>query len=792
MAPAPTQALIGKVLDGRFRIDKFLGGGGAGEVFIGEQLSLGRRVAIKVLRSEVASHRELVQRFEREARVLSRLDHPGIVRVLDFGTHDGLPYIVMDYVEGRTFESTLPRGTSVPPLEAVPLLLQLAEALEHAHGHGVIHRDLKPSNVMVCLDQRLKILDFGIARLIAPDETGPTLTQTGLVMGTPRYVSPEQACGEPVDARTDLYALGIIAYRMLVGEVPFDGATPGEILLLHITETPAPVAEKVDLGPRGGALASIIDRLLEKRPADRYPTAGAVAVALQEAGEVLSSGSARASENRAFEIEGSLSSKEDGDVETESLTVMFTEFVGYVDRITNLSYEDQAKLSALHDALLFPVVQGFGGRRIKSIQEATLFTFDSPTRSVRAATALQDRLNRYNSAAPEALRVEIRIGLAMGEVRVSKRDVFGEPVNIAARVKAMANTGEILLAHSVYLAMNRAECSTEPLGQRTLKGIPDPVIIHRVPQCNEEGKLPYGGKALFELNLPSIRPEDANALLMGPLRRFAYKLKQLTSNGRLDLHAQCFKDRIRQILETVRRRMDQRRRIEWIMGGVIVVGSMVGVAVFAMFVGASDPEPAVVREARRMIHAGQAKLALERLESAVAAKKGDPVLHAALAHAFVAVGEPGEALPHFLWVRKKDPDVLEDKDYLADLVLLLELDGDEGKQAEDLVHRMGESTIPALRRRFGDAKASGRIRRKSGEILQMLGEDINLVPVYAELLKSRRCNERKYAIRRFEEMSDRSALEYLHALAQSKRCGAREASKAAEKIQAANKGVNDD
>ncbi len=280
---------------GSYEILSLLGSGGMGHVYRAKDLKLGRDVAIKVLRQELASHPERLRRFEQEARAASALDHPNIVTIHDIAESDGVHYIVMQFVEGKTFRDLLSEG----PLHTENLLrlaIQMAEGLAKAHAAGIIHRDLKPENLMVTKDGYVKILDFGLAKLLvsaAPIETEtPTLTKegtlAGTVMGTASYMSPEQALGKALDARTDVFSLGTVLYEMATGKRPFGGDTPAALFdeILHKTPT-SPVESNPNLPDD---LARIINRSLAKNPALRYPTSAEVLLELKQVDTEAASG----------------------------------------------------------------------------------------------------------------------------------------------------------------------------------------------------------------------------------------------------------------------------------------------------------------------------------------------------------------------------------------------------------------------------------------------------------------------------------------------------------------------
>ena len=279
----PHDPLSGRVLGGRYRLTSRLGQGGMGTVYRGVHTLMDKPVAVKILRGELATDAEAVSRFHREARSASRLDHDHCIRVSDFGqSDDGLLYLAMELLEGRSLGQRL-REERIPFGEAASIAYDIALALEHAHEAGVIHRDLKPDNVFLARRSRgreiVKVLDFGLAKLASDSGKSHSITRDGTVFGTPEYMAPEQAQGEPLDARTDLYALGVLLYRMTTGVLPFRGETFVQTLTKHIREVPRPPHELApDIPP---ALEAIILRCLQKRARDRYDSAGAVAEALR-------------------------------------------------------------------------------------------------------------------------------------------------------------------------------------------------------------------------------------------------------------------------------------------------------------------------------------------------------------------------------------------------------------------------------------------------------------------------------------------------------------------------------
>jgi serine/threonine-protein kinase len=264
----------GTIVDGRYRIVNRLGSGGMADVYCAEDLQLGRRVALKVLYRRFAEDQEFVERFRREASSAAGLQHQHVVSVYDRGEWDGTYWIAMEYLEGRSLKRVIQEEGPLAPERAVDLAIQILRAARFAHRRGVIHRDLKPHNVIVDDEDRAKVTDFGIARAGASD-----MTQTGSIMGTAQYLSPEQAQGHAVSAQSDIYSVGIILYEMLTGRVPFEGESAVTIALKQVSEQPVPPSQLNSAVSPG--LEAVVMRALAKDPAQRYPDADAMIAALQ-------------------------------------------------------------------------------------------------------------------------------------------------------------------------------------------------------------------------------------------------------------------------------------------------------------------------------------------------------------------------------------------------------------------------------------------------------------------------------------------------------------------------------
>ena len=284
--PDAASVLTGSVLDARYQIERKIGEGGMAYVYLASELTTGERLAIKVLSPRLSGDYTSIERLKLEAGVAMRLDHPNICRILRLGqSPDGLIYLVMPFLDGEVLNDREARTGQFSLVEGLPLLVQVCRGLQHAHDLGILHRDLKPENIMLVPDaeapggQRSVVMDFGLAKELVQDKARRKLTTTGIVLGTPEFMSPEQIRGKPLDARSDIYALGIVAFEIFAGDLPFDGKTSQDTMIARLRGQPTMLRTlRPDLPPRlEGALA----RALAMDPANRFPTMDAFGDALE-------------------------------------------------------------------------------------------------------------------------------------------------------------------------------------------------------------------------------------------------------------------------------------------------------------------------------------------------------------------------------------------------------------------------------------------------------------------------------------------------------------------------------
>ncbi|MCP3964379.1 MAG: protein kinase [bacterium] len=481
---------------GPYRVSRRLGAGGMGEVFLAYDPRLDRRVAIKRIRPEAGLGDERRKRFHREARLAAGLNHPAIVQIFDLLTEVGVDHIVMEYVPGTSLRQILEEDGPLPAGEGLAIARNLAEGLAYAHRQGVVHRDLKSENVLINPEGEAKITDFGIARrLEAVPDSGldETLTRAGQVVGTCRAMSPEQACGDRVDARSDLFSLGVLLYELFTGESPFRSETNAATVQRILNHRPPPARERATGLPT--ALSELIDHLLEKEPHLRPREAGEVAERL-------------AAITRAVRGDDEATATLDAPVRTiperpaaqstkAIYTLMLTDLVDSTDLVNRLGDLKAMELSARHDHMARSLLARHGGREIDK-SDGFLLLFERPIEAVHFALEYHSALAELS--AEEGCELRARAGIHLGEVFLRENppeevrlgakplEVEGLAKATVARIGNLAEGGQTLMTRGAFDLAQRAALDDPDAselrwlnhGRYRLKGVEQPMEVYEV------------------------------------------------------------------------------------------------------------------------------------------------------------------------------------------------------------------------------------------------------------------------------------------------------------------------
>ncbi len=498
--PVPPLA-PGELLDGRYRILRLIAEGGMGAVYEAEAVRIGRPVAVKVLHPRFAASPLEVERFRREARVAVQVSSPHVVEMLDFGqAASGELFLVMELLQGESLRDRLMREGALPPPLVADLMRQLLRGLAAAHAAGIVHRDLKPDNLWLVPEEgheRLTILDFGIAKQ-AGGAPGAASTQAGLVVGTPEYLSPEQAVGGELDHRADLYSAGLIAWVLLTGRHPFPATDTRSLLKAQAYDpVPSPEREVPELAAYP-ALLRFVARATVKDRTGRAQSAGELLAILdgREGGRATPRHAPSQPAPRKRRGSRPVSSLfwpvTSGLPRARTLTLLAAEIDGWGERAKALPADERARLLLAHDRLVIPALHAFEGRRALVAGETLVGDFASPTNAVLCAMAIQDRVSAWNATAVRGDQLAMRLALHAGELPGGRVVVKALTVGLAEATRDRTPAGEIWLTRAVALTMNQTEVPLEPVAESLALPGGEQLALYRVRPSS--GPLPFGGR----------------------------------------------------------------------------------------------------------------------------------------------------------------------------------------------------------------------------------------------------------------------------------------------------------
>jgi serine/threonine protein kinase/TolB-like protein len=445
-----------------YKILEKLGEGGMGVVYKAEDTKLHRQVALKFLPSSLTSDKDAKERFIQEARAASALDHPNVCTIHEINeTEDGQMFIAMACYEGMTLSDKIAKA-QVPIDEIIDIAIQITSGLVKAHQQNIIHRDIKPANIVVTEDGLVKILDFGIAKLIK----GSRLTREVLNIGTVAHISPEQIRGDKVDHRTDIWSLGIVMYEMITEQFPFKGEYDQAIIYSILNEEPKPLTEiRHDVS---ATLESVVFKALSKNPDERYQSADELLK------ELINCKDPNNQTDNTTANTGSSSGQR------KLAAIMFTDMVGY----SALAQENESlsiELLEVHRQLLRPIFARHGGKEIETIGDAFFVEFNSALGAVTCAIEIQKKLYERNQEIESTRRIELRIGLHVGDVVHIGKHVHGDGVNIAARLEPLSAAGGICISEDVARQIhNKIDLPLTKQGTKNLKNIKAPVEVYSI------------------------------------------------------------------------------------------------------------------------------------------------------------------------------------------------------------------------------------------------------------------------------------------------------------------------
>ena len=519
-----------------YKILTKLGQGGMGHVYLAEDLQLGRRVAIKLLAPEFALDPSIKERFKQEAKAVAALSHANIVTIYEFGDFNNNPYIVMEYIDGKSLREKLAK-TKLPWPEVITIIRQICEGLNKSHRTGIIHRDLKPENILFDSDGGVKILDFGLAKF----RNHQNITQKSMRLGTINYMSPEQLRGKEIDVQSDIFSLGVILYEILCGQLPFSAEYEASLIYSILHDQPRPIKEyDPNLPP---ALQKVIERALAKDKTARYRTVNELSLdlaAIQDhpgiakpESEIGDPGSVEQLLEHRQQIDKLIESKY-----KKSIVILISDIVGSTEFFEQRGDIEGRAMVSRHHRQMFPLIQNYQGEIIKTMGDSIMASFQDVAAATRCACEMQIKLAAENKKLPPDDRIKIRIALHYGMAVIEEGDVYGDAVNVAARIEKLTGGGQIMISQSVVDALGHdTDQTVVQAGNASVKGKAEKIALYRLRWYDEEIIKPVSDHDSQLKDLPTP-PAPAGSFGVNIIAPYRMKIPPQTSGETLDRQLQ--------------------------------------------------------------------------------------------------------------------------------------------------------------------------------------------------------------------------------------------------------------
>ncbi|MCB0282286.1 MAG: protein kinase [Calditrichaeota bacterium] len=467
-----------------YTVKKKIGEGGMGVVYLAEDKHLHRMCALKLLSPKSGFNEDVKRRFEREAQSIAAINHSNIITIYELGDYNGMPYIVMEYIDGFSLRDLLKEKGRIPLNDTISIMRQICQGLSKAHFAGIIHRDLKPENILLDKENNVKILDFGLAKL----KGSSTITTENVRLGTVFYMSPEQIQGQELEAQSDIFSIGVIMYEMLTGDVPFKGEYDVAVIYSILNERPKEIKD-----PAIGnleTLQTILNTALAKNASERYQSAEVFLESLIAYDDVLQKKNESRKSIVIRDVTHSIADllehreKIDEIIEKEykkDIVIMFCDIAGSTKYFEQFGDIEGRAMVKRFTNFAFPVIEKHLGKVIKTMGDGILASFYDPVAACQAAIQMQNELLHKNTRLPDEYRTQIRIAMHYGKAVIDQGDVYGDVVNVAARVEKHTDATQIKLSDSLYqkIAANK-DFELMPAGKVTFKGKSDPMPLYRL------------------------------------------------------------------------------------------------------------------------------------------------------------------------------------------------------------------------------------------------------------------------------------------------------------------------